>query len=126
MSPRVAAILSGTASVGSALVSALMLGSLDLATLPRMLVALLPVPFFLWFIVAEVRWVRQMDEFHRRVVADALAAAFPATILLAVAIDGLQRGGFLSDWTIGDLWPGMALLWVPALWISWLRYTRER
>jgi hypothetical protein len=116
----VAAVLSGAA----ALVSSWLLRHVELGTLPRLLVAALPAPVFLWFIVAELRWLRTLDEFQQRVVLESLAIAFPGAILLAVTIDALQKGGFVSGWSVGEVWPYMALLWVPALLYTHRRYDR--
>jgi hypothetical protein len=99
-----------------------MLRHLELGGAGRFWVAVLPVPFFLWFIVAELRWVRSLDEFHQRVVLQSLAIAFPAALLLAVTVERLQKGGFVTGWSVGDVWPFMALLWLPALWIAYRRY----
>lgn len=118
-------VVAGGASVVSALLSSWLLPSESVAAGLRLLVALLPVPFFLWFILAEVRWVRALDEFHRRVILDSLAMAFPAAIALGVLLESVQRAGYLSGWTIGDAWPAMALLWVPSLWIAYRRYAPD-
>jgi hypothetical protein len=88
----------------------------------RLLVALVPVPFFVAFIVVELRWVRQCDEFHRGVILESLAIAFPAAIVLAVTVEAVQKAGYFSGWTVGDVWPFMALLWLPGLWLALRRY----
>lgn len=88
----------------------------------RVAAALLPVPFFVVFILAELRWVRESDEFHRNVLLESLAIAFPAAIVLAVVVEALQKAGLVTGWSIGDVWPWMALLWIPALWIALRRY----
>jgi hypothetical protein len=112
----------GALSAGSALVAAWLLRGTALPQASRVLVALLPVPFFLLFIAAELVWIRRTDEFHRRVLLDSLAIAFPAGIALGIAVEGLQRAGFLSEWRIGEFWPLMGLLFIPALLLSYKRY----
>jgi hypothetical protein len=90
----------------------------------RLLVAAIPAPVFLWFIVTELHLIRTFDEFQRRVVLEALAISFPVAILIAVTIDALQKGGFVAGWSVGDVWPFMALLFVPALLYTQRRYDR--
>ena len=88
----------------------------------RVLVALIPVPFFLFFIVAESRWIGAQDEYHRKVVLDSLAIAFPLVIAEAVTLEALQRGGLLLGVSVGDFWPYMAITWVACWWIAARRY----
>ena len=121
---QVGPIGSGILSGLTAVISSWVLRHVSLGTEVRLLVALLPAPFFVWFILAELRTLKRLDEFHRRVVLDSLAIAFPLAITIAVVIDGLQKGGFVATWSIGDLWPFLALVWLPALWIASRRYPR--
>jgi len=115
-------VLAGLLAAGSALASSWLLRGQDHTVAGRVVLALLPAPFTALFIVAELRWIRRLDEFHRRVVLDSLAIAFPTAILLAVVVEGLQKAGFVTDWTLGDVWPWMALMWVPALWVAYRRF----
>jgi hypothetical protein len=115
----VAAVL----SIGTTLLADLVLERLSIATgTLRLLVAISPLPFFFLFIFAEFRWIREQDEFHRRVLLDSLAIAFPLVIAEAVTLDALQSAGFLTHFGIGRVWPFMALTWVPCLWIAVRRY----
>jgi hypothetical protein len=118
-------ILAAAAAGLAAFASSWLLQHAELKTITRVLAALVPGPFFVWFVLEELRWVRRMDEFQRRVVLDSLAIAFPIAITIGVVIDGLQKGGFVSTWTVGDVWPFMALVWLPALWIAGRRYPRD-
>src|SRR5688572_31629769 len=115
-------LLQGGLSVASVILSRLLLAQGEFDAGGRLAAALLPVPFFIAFVFAELRWVRESDEFHRGVILHSLATAFPAAIVLAVVVDALQEGGFVTHWTIGDVWPFMAILWIPALWMSRRRY----
>jgi hypothetical protein len=115
-------VVAGLLAAGSALLSSWLLREQDHGVAGRVALALLPAPFTALFIGAELRWIRGLDEFHRRVVLDSLAIAFPAAILLAIVVEGLQKAGFVTDWTLGDVWPWMALTWVPALWIAYRRF----
>jgi len=115
--------VAGALSVASAIASN---AALDYAApdsgFTRIVIALLPLPFFLAFIVAEFRWLNGQDEFHRRIMLESLAIAFPFAIAIAVALEALQKAGFLVEMGIGDAWPYMALTWLPSLWIAARRY----
>jgi hypothetical protein len=114
--------LLGALSVGSVVGANALLPNVDLAQGVRVAIALLPLPFFFAFIWAELRWIRQQDEFHRGVMLESLAIAFPMAIALAVIIESLQKAGLLPALSVGDVWPWMALTWLPALWIAVRRY----
>ena len=115
-------LLQGGLSVASVILSRILLAEGGFEARGRLAAALLPVPFFIALVFAELRCVRESDEFHRSVMLHSLAIAFPAAIVLAVVVDALQKGGFVTHWTVGDVWPFMAILWIPALWISRRRY----
>jgi hypothetical protein len=113
----------GILSVGTALAANAVLHRVAIDSRAiRLAIALLPLPFFIAFIVAEFRWMQGQDEFHRRLMLESLAIAFPFAIALAVLMEALQKAGFLSAFGIGDAWPLMALVWVPSLWIAARRY----
>jgi len=115
--------VAGVLSIGTTLLADLALERLSIATgALRLLVAISPLPFFFLFIFAEFRWIREQDEFHRRVLLDSLAITFPLVIAEAVTLDALQSAGFLTHLGIGHVWPFMALTWVPCLWIAVRRY----
>ena len=114
--------LIGALSVSSVLAAKALLGTAQLAQGVRIAIALLPLPFFFAFIWAELRWIRHQDEFHRGVLLESLAIAFPMAIALAVVIESLQKAGLVPTLSVGDLWPWMALTWLPALWIAVRRY----
>ena len=114
--------LIGALSVSSVLAAKALLGTAQLAQGVRIAIALLPLPFFFAFIWAELRWIRHQDEFHRGVLLESLAIAFPMAIALAVVIESLQKAGLVQTLSVGDVWPWMALTWLPALWIAVRRY----
>ncbi len=99
-----------------------LLESFDLARGIRLLAGLFPVPVFSLFIFAEIRLLRRLDEMHKRIQLEALAIAFPAAIVLGLAVEYLQKAGFLSGWDAGDVWPYMALLYFPAYLLARRRY----
>ena len=95
--------LAGALSVVSAIASNAALECMEPGSgFTRIIVALLPLPFFFAFIVAEFRWLSGQDEFHRRMMLESLAIAFPFAIAIAVALEALQKAGFLVDVGIGD------------------------
>jgi hypothetical protein len=114
--------LIGALSVGSAVASNAVLRDVHLAQGVRVAVALLPLPFFFAFIWAELRWIRLQDEFHRAVLLESLAIAFPLAIALAVVIESLEKAELLPSQSVGDVWPWLALTWLPGLWIAMRRY----
>ena len=114
--------LLGVLSVGSVAAANAVLRNAQLAQGVRVTIALLPLPFFFAFVWAELRWIRHQDEFHRGVLLESLAIAFPMAIALAVVIESLQKAGLLPTLSVGDVWPWMALTWLPALWIAVRRY----
>ena len=120
--PMLGLIVTSVLSIASALISSYGLRAWALDSPAPAVLALLPVPFFVMFIIAELRVIQRADEFYRRVLLDSLAIAFPAALVLGVLVEGLQRAGVGRGWTIGDVWPWMGVLWVPALWISYRRY----
>ena len=115
-------LLAGLASIGTAKLASWLLAGDALAPPWQLLLALLPIPFFIGFIWAELAYWRALDELHRRIALDALAVAFPAAIALGYLVESLQQAGFLAGVGIGDVWPWMGLLWLPALLWSRARY----
>jgi hypothetical protein len=109
-------------SVGSVVASNVVLRNDHLAPGVRVAVALAPLPFFFAFIWAELRWIRQQDEFHRAVLLESLAIAFPLAIALAVVIESLEKAGLVASLSVGDVWPWLALTWLAGLWIAVRRY----
>ena len=73
----------------------------------RVAIALAPVPFFVWFLLAVSRWTRHSDELERRIQLEALAIAFPLTLLLLMTLGLLQLAIELSmdDWSYRHVWP---------------------
>lgn len=114
--------LIGALSIASVVAGNALLRNVQLAPGVRVAVALLPLPFFFAFIWAELRWIRGQDEFHRGVLLESLAIAFPLSIALAVVVESLQKAGLLPALSVGDIWPWMALTWLPAVWVAARRY----
>ena len=87
-------LLAASITFAVSLVGALFLIEIvGLADPMRLAVAALPVLAFAWFIVEEVRLVRGLDELERRIQLEALAVAFPLTVLVVFALGMLERVG---------------------------------
>jgi hypothetical protein len=69
-------------------------------------VALLPVPTFLWFVWTVIGALRDADELQRRIHLEALALAFPATMLLLMTL------GLLSTLPSDPIVTPINKLWV--------------
>ena len=90
----------------------------------RVAVALLPTPVLAWFLWAWAKGVARMDELERRIELEALAFAFPISIigfatlgLLDVALP-LDR----EDFSLRNLWLLMPMLYYIGLWRAQRRY----
>jgi len=79
----------------------------SLSTLSRVLIALSPVPAFVWFLITFVAGVGEADELERRIQLEALALAFPLTVVLIMTLGLLQVAIPLSpdDWSYRHIWP---------------------
>jgi hypothetical protein len=85
------------------------------------LVPILPTALFLWFLVSTFR---ELDELHRRVHLEALAIAFPLSILLLVTLGFLQLAIDLptEDWSYRHVWVYLPIFYFLGLAIAWRRY----
>lgn len=88
------------------------------------LLALMPVvPFVavLWFVIGGIRGT---DELERRIHLEALAVAFPLTVLLLMVLGLLDLAVELNpaDWSYRHIWPFTVLFWVAGLALARRRY----
>ena len=83
----------------------------------RVLVALVPVPLFICFVVGFVRGIRNLDELERRIHLEALAIAFPLTLILLFTLGLLQLAVQLSpdDWSYRHLVPFVVVFYFGGL-----------
>ena len=90
-----------------------LLHSYNRGTIPkftRIGIALLPLPFFAWFIWRFVNLMRSSDEMQRRIQLEALAIAFPASVALLMTLGLMQIGSPpLVDYN--HLWVGILVLY---------------
>lgn len=78
----------------------------DLAVGLKVAAALIPVPIFALFLLLFIRMIRTMDELERRIQLEALAIAYPLTVLLLMTLGLLQRAVHLKfeDWSYAHVW----------------------
>jgi hypothetical protein len=102
-------------------------GGIEMATpgsAVALLLALAPVPFFALLIWFFVRNVRALDELERRIQLEALALAFPVSLLVVFTAGLLDLAGFHGkhDWDLPRLWPLVLLPYWFGLWRARSRY----
>lgn len=90
----------------------------------RLLIALAPLPPFLLFLRAFVRSTRDADELERRVQLEALALAFPLTVVMLMVL-GLAELAFplnRNDWSYRHVWAYLPLFYFGGVVLAWRRY----
>lgn len=90
----------------------------------RLLVALVPILPFAVFLMSMLAGIREMDELHRRVHLEALAIAFPLTMLLLMLLGLIELVTPLSpdDWSYRHVWQFLPVFYFMGLAITWRRY----
>ena len=90
----------------------------------RVVVVLTPIVPFAIFLVLMLAGIRQMDELHRKVHLEALAIAFPLTMLLLMLLGLLELVIPLSpeDWSYRHVWQFLPLFYFLGLAFTWRRY----
>ena len=83
----------------------------------RLLVSLAPTPLFAWVLWTIARGVADMDELQRRIQLEALAFAFPLTLLLVMTLGLLEIAIGLNpnDWSYRHVWPMLFVLYLAGL-----------
>ena len=94
-----------------------------LSTEVRIGIALLPTPFFVWWLWTWMKGVGQMDELERRIELEALAFAFPIAVILLMTLGLLDLARPLSpdDFSLRHVWAMM-----PALYFLGLARAKRR
>ncbi len=116
--PYFGAALSAAGAVGSSLI----LKHANPQGAARIAVSLLAVPPTAFMVWTFVRWIRGLDELQHRIVFEAVATAFVLSILLAVAMEGLQNGGIVTRFEWENAWEAMVLFYVSAYALAAARY----
>jgi hypothetical protein len=90
----------------------------------RVLIALLPTPFFAWYLWTWMKGVSQMDELQRRIELEALGFAFPSALLVLATLGLLDVAITLDpdDFSLRNTWLMMPLLYYIGLWLAKRRY----
>jgi hypothetical protein len=90
----------------------------------RTAIAMAPLPAFAWFLWEFVHGVTEADELERRIQLEALAVAFPLTLLLIMTLGLLQVAVPLNpdDWSYRHIWPLLYIFYVIGLMRARRRY----
>lgn len=89
------AIASSLLAAATLIAASAALKYLDLNGPLRLLVALLPVPAYVFFLLTQVNTVRRMDELQQRIQLEALVVAFPTTFVGILTTWLIYKAGFL-------------------------------
>jgi hypothetical protein len=94
------------------------------STAVRVAVALLPIPFFAGALWKFIAFLRAADEFERRIHLEALAVAFPLTMLLLMILALMQRAVTLKfeDWSYAHVWYYLPIFYLGGLALARRRY----
>ena len=90
----------------------------------RVAIALLPTPFFVWWLWTWLKGLRHMDELRQRIELEALAFAFPTTLVFLAAIGLLDSAIALrpSEVSLRHMWLIMPMLYYIGFWNAQRRY----
>ena len=90
----------------------------------RVLIALLPTPFFAWYLWTWMKGVSQMDELQRRIELEALGFAFPSALLILATLGLLDVAITLNaaDFSVRNTWLIMPILYYIGLVLAKRRY----
>jgi hypothetical protein len=91
----------------------------------RLAIALLPVPFFILFVVAAIRMARGLDELEQRIHLEALVFAFPAVLVILLTLGLLQVAGVAlspQDWSYRHVWAFAFFFYFAGLALARRRY----
>ena len=90
----------------------------------KLTLAIVPAIPFAVFLTRYIGHLQALDELHRRVHLEALAIAFPLTILLLMTLGLLERAQMLSseDWSYRHVWYYLPFLYAVGLVVAWRRY----
>lgn len=103
-------------------------GLLELSTITnedgRVLIAFAPIPFFIWFLWIWMKGLGAMDELQRRIELEALAFAFPITVVILMTLGLMELAAPLNkdDWSYRHVWALMPALYYAGLWRAKRRY----
>ena len=125
MQPKFGRFLLAASALGISFVAAVwLIEAGHLSTPARAAAAMLPAMAMAAFLWVEISYLRQLDEFHRRVQLEALAVAFPLALLLVFTVGSLERAGVQLQGfeRPRDLWPLVLIPYPIGLLLAWRRY----
>jgi len=90
----------------------------------RVVMALLPTPFFIYYLWTWMKGVSEMDELQRRIELEALGFAFPAAVVFLMTIGLLDLAVTLNpdDWSLHHVWLMLPLVSYVGLFRAKRRY----
>ena len=102
-------------------------GLLELGIEPaaaRVGIALLPTPFFVWWLWTWMKGVAQMDELERRIELEALGFAFPVAVIFLATLGLLDLAVTLNpnDFSLRHTWLMLPILYYIGLALARRRY----
>ena len=102
-------------------------GLLELTTVNnalRIAIALLPTPFFIWYLVTWMRGAKAMDELQRQIELEALGFAFPSALVFLSTLGLLDVAVTLNpdDFSLRHTWLMLPMLYYIGLWRAQRKY----
>lgn len=96
----------------------------EYGSIGAILIALAPVPFFAAFLWCLISGVRLADELEKRIQLEALAFAFPVTMLLLMLLGLMELATELNpdDWSYRHVWMFLPILYLGGLVLARRRY----
>lgn len=90
---------------------------LEMPSLPtawKVFAALVPVPIFGWLLYELVRGSRALDELQRRIHLEALAVAYPLTVMLLMTLGLVELAVPLNkdDWSYRHVWQMQGVIYL--------------
>ena len=94
-------------------------------TVTRVAIALVPLVPFVVFLLGFISHLRRTDELERRIQLEALAVAFPLTVVLLMLLGLVQLAMPLNpdDWSYRHVWSFLPMFWLVGAAIARRRYS---
>ena len=123
MTNRIAqSVVVATLLILACLVSVFLLQRVEPRSPQAFAAALLPVPFIAYAFYWMFQNARRCDEMQQRLQFEALAFAFPLSLIMIVVVRLLQKAGLQFRFDLADMFIDMVLLYYAGLYIAWRRY----
>jgi hypothetical protein len=90
----------------------------------RIVIALAPTPFFIWYLVTWMRGAAAMDELQRQIELEALGFAFPSALVFLSTLGLLDVAITLNpdDFSLRHTWLMLPMLYYIGLWRAQRKY----